>query len=1595
MRGDAPNMPPVCSRALLSAALILACVAPTHAITPAGTEIVNVATSSYASSLGGGGPGDRVEVDSNPAITRVTGDHCFGDPTLEVVPTGTVAPGAELVYRLLVENGNGVPLHDVVVELPLHPGLLEPGEGTDGSAPKVGGGQVPCTMSYDPLTHTVRWELEGLDVDDAVTLNLAVRTRPDLPADTLIAQHGEIHSADCPEPVSTNETLTPVVPPLLEITKRADRSTATVGDGVVYLFEIRHSGIEPDLSQTFLVDELPPELRFAPGSARIDGAAVADPEIGPRGRLLRLPLGPLSPGETRFVQLAAIVVPGARRGEAVNHAYAEALTGGGSPIVSNPGTASVTIVPGPFRREAYLVGRVFIDDDDDRLPDADEPGVPGVLVTLENGRGAITDVTGRWHIAGVRPGLHVARIDLDTLPESLVPLESGAEWAGNRLTRFIEARAGTVVVADMPLGPPGSPRCTVSAGDLSLGLPVASLLGVGGATTARTEDLLGSATRWLVEVGSGRPAAPEIACPAEVAGDSGAALRKGLNDEFRRSLAALKVGAGDAGEVEDAEPDAQKASPGRLERILRSEEPRPAILAPLDGARADRARIEVEVIHPLGYEPRLWVNGRPVDPGRLGLSAELESRRIAAARFVGVALEEGLNRIEFRAVPPGADPATARPVQISVTLPGHPVELRLIPPDGPWVADGVTSPRLRVEAVDGAGTRTLAKRIVTLDVEGAIPLTDDLKPDEEGLQVRLRDGAAELRFAPLTLPGRVRLSAWADRMTVVESVVEVRPGGGSWRVLGLAEGRWAGDAGVEGDGGMAPGLDDGISESGGRVAVFARGPVGRSSRLTVSLDTDRERDRDRLTRDFEPDLFFPVSGDSSVQTDEAASQGKLFARLDGPKGFAQWGDFATGFDRTELMRYDRRMTGASGRFTRGNVSVEGFASSSDQEIVRDVFEADGTSGPFLLGHTPVVARSETVIVEVRDRYRTEEVLSRQVRRRDLDYTLDPVAGTLLFRGPVPAFDPRLNPVRVIVLYESRSGGEDQITGGARVAFQPSNRVEVGASAVYDQREGEDLQLLGVDLAWRPRPGTLVEGEVASSNEQNSSTAVRLEVRSQPGPKLGWELAYRDLPAEYDNPSYLGSPELGSRRYGGKLLWQPDPDWRVAAEAFVQDDGNVGLERTVAGVDVERRVGGLTAMGGLKTVSSSSEALGEARSNLLKAGLRGQLARRWTAELVREQALGGETAPGYPTRTHAGISFQLREGMRIFLREELESGDGPDRDRTLLGVESRIGESTRALFNYSLEGTATGTALRALSGVETVLPLGPRSSANFSAAKLHTTRGDDQVDYTTLAGGYEFRAGSHLLSGRYELRLGQIDTRHLLTASGAFRPQEDWSFYVRERLFVTDPEAADRSWRAEGLLGAAYRPLAGPWRFLARLDHSTSGGTAATAGGVAPGSGFGEPTVGNGLGFGPGRGLLERDALSLGLAGGARLTARQRLAASLTLRRVDDDDQAGLPSTLASLVSLHYTAQVHRRWTLGGSLRRFSERETGTTTYGQGVELGYLVLRNLWVTGGYNFTGFEDDHFPGADHTESGPFLSLRFKFDEKSLTQWRDLRLDR
>ena len=50
--------------------------------------------------------------------------------------------------------------------------------------------------------------------------------------------------------------------------------------------------------------------------------------------------------------------------------------------------------------------------------------------------------------------------------------------------------------------------------------------------------------------------------------------------------------------------------------------------------------------------------------------------------------------------------------------------------------------------------------------------------------------------------------------------------------------------------------------------------------------------------------------------------------------------------------------------------------------------------------------------------------------------------------------------------------------------------------------------------------------------------------------------------------------------------------------------------------------------------------------------------------------------------------------------------------------------------------------------------------------------------------------------------------------------------------------------------------------------------------------------------------------------------------------------------------------------------------------GLGVEVGYMVQENLWLSAGYNVWGIKDKDLTANEYTDRGAYVRLRYKFDE-------------
>src|SRR5262249_9649074 len=266
------------------------------------------------------------------------------------------------------------------------------------------------------------------------------------------------------------------------------------------------------------------------------------------------------------------------------------------------------------------------------------------------------------------------------------------------------------------------------------------------------------------------------------------------------------------------------------------------------------------------------------------------------------------------------------------------------------------------------------------------------------------DGIARVRLTSELTTGVAEIRAdYGDLSgaTTVRFTPEERPA----LLVGVAEAT-VGSIRSDPGGGNDPATpEDGVQ---GRAAFFYKGPAFPGTSLTTAYDSEnrlnRTTDTDRLF-DLDPlEQTYPVMGDSSTRFPEALSNSRLYLKLEKDRSYLLYGDFQPNLGRSQLAAYNRKLTGA-------NINLEdeagdriGIATARpDNSFTREILPASGISGLYRLGHTPIVPGSETVTVEVHDRRNPDLILSSVVLLRGIDYDLDPLSGTILFKRPLDTF----------------------------------------------------------------------------------------------------------------------------------------------------------------------------------------------------------------------------------------------------------------------------------------------------------------------------------------------------------------------------------------------------------------------------------------------------------------------------------------------------------------------------------------------------------------------------------------------------------------
>jgi len=829
-------------------------------------------------------------------------------------------------------------------------------------------------------------------------------------------------------------------------------------------------------------------------------------------------------------------------------------------------------------------------------------------------------------------------------------------------------------------------------------------------------------------------------------------------------------------------------------------------------------------------------------------------------------------------------------------------------------------------------------------------------------------------------------------------------------------------------------FNGGNTRLGVRGAVYLKGKVSGQYLLTLSYDSEKDT-RKRLFQDIDPNAFYPVYGDSSYRGVDAQSSGKLYVRLDKGLSYLLYGDYTTGDGNParSLSQYSRSLPGLRAHYEEGKVVANAFVARQSLTQVVDEFPARGVSGPYGVSRSDGVAGSEKIEILVRDRNQTTRILKATELARSVDYEFEPFNGQILFRAPVPSVDDQLNPVSIRVTYEVDSGGKSFTVLGGDVQLKVSDKLSIGVAAARDSNPDAPYTVVGANLHLRLSKSTEMIAEVARADSVVGTAAGNFTVNQSgsfagvTGPVSGnaARVEIRHSGEALRARAYVASAQDGFNNSsagitggrtdaGASASYQFNSRLSVNADVIHSEDKisasksdamSVGADlkfsdRLTFGAGVRYAKQSATTL--VSSIGSSCLGVGSgsgtsqgynvgygisqtgnqqidpatgqpvACSNILlptgpttnldTSSLYARGTWRATETVDLNAEVQREMGEGSTTLYRVGADWRVADKTRLYGRYELSRqftgayglGVGATGSNVAIGIDTQYMQDGSIYSEYRLRDASAGREVQAALGLRNGWRISEGLRLVTNVERLNTSNGS-----ATAAGiGVEYTA-SELWKGssRFEWREDASNTNYVLTLGIARKLDRNWTLIGRDYMNLVQPRTATGNNHRQNQLqlGFAYRPVDNN-KFdalgLYERKRDNDGATINTT----------------------------TDVVSL--RANYHPTRAWWLSGRYAFKRVDELLLGTVQDNYyAQLFGARVTYDITNRWSVG-ALTTMLVGKGGARQYAYGVEAGYVLMDNMWVTLGYNFRGFRDDDLTGSDYTNRGWVLGMRYKFDE-------------
>ncbi|VAW89875.1 hypothetical protein MNBD_GAMMA18-778, partial [hydrothermal vent metagenome] len=773
-----------------------------------------------------------------------------------------------------------------------------------------------------------------------------------------------------------------------------------------------------------------------------------------------------------------------------------------------------------------------------------------------------------------------------------------------------------------------------------------------------------------------------------------------------------------------------------------------------------------------------------------------------------------------------------------------PVRAELVKEKSVLIADGITSPVIALRFFDKDGYRV--HRGVGIEFRLNRPFkmaqkdefnTDNMPgaPSNRNYTQTEEEGIAFITLEPSNETDDIVIELPLSNGNELELRTHLKSKQRNWIIVGLAEG----STGFNRLSGNIQSLEGQSAEENlyqdGRIAFYAKGQIKGEWLLTMAYDSAKVRPHKSagdpgMFQAIDPGSYYTVYGDTSRDGYGASSAEKLYLKLERDEFYFLFGDYETAFNDTELAQYNRALTGIKSRYRDDTYDLILFGSETNQAFIKDEFRGKGSTGPYTLSRNRVALNAETVTIETRDRFRGEDIVNTQQLTRHKDYDIDYAAGVITLREPLFSTNQNLNHVYLVVKYESYDEFDDKVSIGGRAKVNATDKLAVGITHIEEGRTGGEVKLSGIDISYKLNTQTKINLEAAHSIDSidtaGTANGSAYQVEVEHNTKNSSSTLYLN---NRDNGFGIGqtnSSENGMRKAGLETKIKAMDNLNITAQLYRQEQTETNTTRDLVEAKVETTANKMRLKAGLRNVTDNRGNGDKQTSEQITAGIsRDFLNDRLKLRADREQNLNSSNSVDYPTRTRLGADYQLNSNASLFVEQEITDGEVRDTRSTLMGIKSTPWSGGKIYTGVKKSSSLNGETSSANVAVQQKFQINEKWSLDVGAEESRTLSNaavtplnpntpfssGNTNDFTATSVGATYRSpSSWMATTRVESRNSQTENGWRIASSLQTTPKSRLSLLTAFKLSETSKMTGEKQNNRSIQLGLAYRPQQSKW-----------------------------------------------------------------------------------------------------------------------------------------------------------------------------------------